>query len=85
MITELRDRLNHFATVAPENGGTFTVKGWPFAILRNGTNAWDILHPGGLLEACPEEHVPQAIAGFVEDAEAENGSWDFEMPASVLQ
>ena len=76
----LADRLHSFATVAPENGTTFTVRGWPFAILRNGSDAWDILHPGGMLEAVPVEHLAASVAGFVADAEADNAGWDFDPP-----
>jgi len=76
MIDQIKDQLNSVATVTADNSACFTVRGWPFAIIRNGGDAWDILHPGGLFEACPEDKLAVSIAGFVEDAEAENGSWD---------
>lgn len=81
----IRDRLSleleAFAHVRRPNALCFTVRGWPFAILRNGSDAWDILHPGGLFEACPTEHLATSIAGFTADAEAENWQgWDADPP-----
>ena len=76
MIERIKSQLHSLATVTPDNGACFTVKGWPFAIIRNGSDAWDILSPTGLFEACPEDKLAISIAGFVEDAEAENGNWE---------
>jgi len=75
---DLSERLTAFATISTDNATAFTVRGWPFAIIRNGHDAWDILHPHGLFEACPAEHLAASIAGFVVDAEAENAGWDFD-------
>lgn len=79
----LANRLHSFATIRPENAAAFTVRGWPFAIIRNGS-AWDLMHPFGMLEAVPSEHLAHSVAGYVEDAEAENAGWNV-CPVDVLK
>jgi len=74
---ELGTMLFSLASVAPENGCTFTVRGWPMAILRNG-GLWDLLSPSGLSEALNLQQLHDEVQQAVIDAEADNAGWDFD-------
>lgn len=60
------------ARIHHENATAFTVYGWPFAIIRNGADAWDLLGPRGLDEALSSDRLGEAIREQVEEAAGDN-------------
>jgi len=58
----------------------FTVRGWPFAVIRNGP-VWDVLGPNGLKEAWPADQLAEVIRELVIDLEADEAGSDFDPEA----
>ena len=76
-IESLKSHLKTVSIIDGENGRAFTVRGWPFALVRNGP-AWDILG-AGLMETCVDaDTIVDTIQNMVLDLEAENAGWDFD-------
>lgn len=72
MIDQIKEELgHHMARIQPENGATFTVRGWPMAIIRNGTG-WDILSHQGAEQALEPEQVIDRIKEIIEDLTIES-------------
>ena len=77
IIEQLKSELKTLASIDGANGKTFTVRGWPFAILRNGPS-WDLLSKEGLSECLKPEGIIAEIVEIVLQTEADNGGWDFD-------
>lgn len=78
VVAQVQTQLTTLATVSTQSGRVFTVRGWPFAIVRNGTDRWDILGPNGLSEAIAPADLADEIRGQVMQCEEDNASWDFD-------
>lgn len=74
----LTDGFKTMETVDGSNSFCFTVRGWPFAIIRNGWNHWDVLTPNGLETAHPTDQLHDLIQAAVIECEADNAGWDFD-------
>lgn len=77
IVKEVQTELFSLATHDSDNGRTFSVRGWPFALIRNGAQCWDLLGPKGLEEALRTSELADAIRSQVLDLEADNAGWDF--------
>ena len=77
MMESIKQELQTVATIGADNAAVFTVRGWPFAVIRNG-NCWDVLGPNGLKEAWPVDQLAEVIREQVLDLEADEAGWDFD-------
>ena len=77
MMEAIKEDLQTVATIGADNAAVFTVRGWPFAVIRNG-NCWDVLGPNGLKEAWPAHQLAEVIRELVLDLEADEAGWDFD-------
>lgn len=67
IIALLKEQIEDIATVdAGRNSAVFTIRGWPFAVIRNGCRHWDILNAEVRgIEACPEPLVAGYLARWI--------------------
>ena len=77
VVIDMGDAFRTLARVHSTNGAVFTVRGWPFAIVRNGM-AWDVLSPDGLEQNIDKDELPEAIEQIVIGLAALEGEWDFD-------
>jgi len=78
MVEGLKTDIGQYmATVDGTNGKVFTVRGLPFAIVRNGS-AWDLLGPVQLEEAIEAALLPDRIREQCDTVHAENTGWAYE-------
>ena len=82
MMEAIKSELSTVATIGADNAQVITVRGWPFAIIRNGP-CWDVLGPSGLKEAWPADQLPEIIRELVLELEADDAGWDFD-PEGML-
>lgn len=79
VLSALKRDLTTLAIVTTgRNSAVFTVRGWSFAIVRNGEGHWDILGSHGNDEAVPQHLIAMRIHGYVINAEADNAGWNFD-------
>lgn len=72
IATKLAGKL---ASITRRNGTCFTVRGFVFAIVRNGMDSWDLLTAQGIQEALPLDRLADAIRESVEESEEDNAGW----------
>lgn len=74
----VQKQLNTMAIVGLQSGRCFTVRGWSFAIMRNGLDSWTLLTPNGIEENVAVPNLVREITDAVMQCEADNAGWDFD-------
>ena len=74
----IQKQLNTMEIVGLQDGRCFRVAGWPFAIMRNSIDSWNLLGPSGLESALTPAQLLREIKEQVFAAEADNAGWDFD-------
>ena len=84
VLHAIRDKTSTYKRVSVEHGRCFEVHGWPFGLLLNGDGHYDLFGAHGLLEAVPEDAIPDVVIEIVKDLAADDGGWDFDPKELVI-